>query len=54
MDKPVTIDHRNLQVLATELYKVDHGLSPELMNDIFKKINVTDNFRKIQHLKQEI
>ena len=54
MDKPVTIDHRNLQVLATELYKVHHGLAPGLMNDIFKKINVTNNFRKIQHFKQEI
>ena len=31
----LTIHHRNLQVLATELYKVHHGLAPELMNDIF-------------------
>ena len=31
----VTIHHRNLQVLATELYKVHHGLAPELMNNIF-------------------
>ena len=33
-------------MLATELYKVHHGLAPELMNDIFKKRNVTYNFRK--------
>ena len=46
IDKSVTIHHRNLQVLATELYKVHHGLVPELMNDIFKKRNVTYNFRK--------
>ena len=46
MGKSVTIHHRNLQVLATELYKVHHGLAPELMNDIFKKRNVTYNFRK--------
>ena len=45
IDKSVTIHHRNLQVLATELYKVHHGLAPELMNGIFKKINVTYNFR---------
>ena len=38
--------HRNLQVLATELYKVHHGLAPELMSDIFKKRNVTYNFSK--------
>ena len=46
IDKSVTIHHKNLQVLATELYKVHHGLAPELMNDIFKKINVTQYFRK--------
>ena len=46
IDKSVTIYHRNLQVLATELYKVRHGLAPELINDIFEKRNVTYNFRK--------
>ena len=44
--KSVTIHHRNLQMLATELYKVLHGFAPELMKDIFKKRNVTNNFRK--------
>ena len=33
--KSVTIYHGNLQVLATELYGVHHGLAPEIMNDIF-------------------
>ena len=28
------------------MYKVHHGLVPELMNHIFKKRNVTHNFRK--------
>ena len=46
INKSVSIHHINLQVLATELYKVRHGLTPELMNDIFKKRNVTYNFRK--------
>ena len=32
-------------MLATELYKVHHGLAPEFMNDIFKKRNVTYYFR---------
>ena len=32
-------------MLATELYKVHHGLAPELMNNIFKKINLTYYFR---------
>ena len=35
IEKSVTIHQRNLQVLVTELYKVHHGLAPELMNDIF-------------------
>ena len=34
IDQSVNIHHRNLQVLATELYQVHHGLAPELMNDI--------------------
>ena len=46
ISKSVTNHHRNLQVLATELYNVHHGLAPELMNDILKKRNVTDIFRK--------
>ena len=33
IDKSVTIDYRNLQVIATELYKVHHGLAPELINE---------------------
>ena len=45
-DTSVTIHRKNLQVLATELYKVHHGWAPELMNDIFIKRNVTYNFRK--------
>ena len=44
--KSVTIHHKNLQVFTTELYKVRHRLAPELINDIFKKRNVTCNFRK--------
>ena len=31
---------------AEELYKVHRGLAPEFMNDIFKKRNMTYNFRK--------
>ena len=42
----VTIHHKNLQVLAIELYKIHHGLASELVNDIFKNRNVMYNFRK--------
>ena len=33
IDKSVTIHHKNLQVIATELYKVHHELALELMNN---------------------
>ena len=47
INKSVTIYHRNLQVLATELNKVHHGLAPELVNDVFlKKKNLTHSFGK--------
>ena len=44
INKSITIQNTNLQVLATELYKVHYGLAPELMNDIFEKRDVTYNF----------
>ena len=35
-DNSVSIHHRNIQTLATEMYKVTTGLSPEIMNEIFQ------------------
>ena len=35
-DNSVSIHQRNLQILAIEMFKVSNGLSPVLMNDIFK------------------
>ena len=37
MDKDglVTIHHRNLQLIVTEMYKSLNGLSPSFMSDIF-------------------
>ena len=35
-DNPVSIHQRNLQILAIEMFKVSNGLSPVLMNNIFK------------------
>ena len=44
IDKSVTIHHRDLQVLATELYKVYHGLAAELM----QKFNIeTRNVKSV-------
>ena len=36
-DNTVTIHHRNLQKLATEMYKMQNNLSPKFMKEIFHK-----------------
>ena len=36
-DKSVTIHHRNLQKLVTEMYKVKNGIAPMIMNCIFEE-----------------
>ena len=38
-DNSVSIHHRNLQVLATQMFEVNMNLSPGLMNDIFFRKN---------------
>ena len=35
-DKSVTVHSRNLQILATELFKVKNGMSPEIISNIFQ------------------
>ena len=44
-DGSVTIHHRNLQFLATEMFKVNRGMSPAFMNNVFPKHDnaITDN-----------
>ena len=44
-DGSVTIHHRNLQLLTIEMFKVEKGLAPIFMNDIFPKNEnaVTEN-----------
>ena len=44
-DKSFTIHHRNLQRLATEMYKVHNNLSPELMKYIFPETTNPYNLR---------
>ena len=36
-DSSVSIDDRNIQCLATEMYKVSNRLSPPLVRNIFRK-----------------
>ena len=35
-DKSVTIHYRNLQLLATEMYKLKNGLTPKIMQNYFR------------------
>ena len=37
-DKSVSIHQRNLQILATEIYKARNDLWPEIMKDIFHSV----------------
>ena len=35
-DHSVTVHHKNLQVLVTEIFKVKNNLAPEIMKDVFE------------------
>ena len=41
INNSVSVHHRNIQVLATELFKFVTGLSPKLLSDCFKLNNMT-------------
>ena len=51
-DNPVTIHHRNIRTLAMETFKVLHGLSPPLLNEVFLERNCNYNFTREQFLKK--
>ena len=36
LDNSVTIHQRNLQILATEIFKVNNSLAPEIMTEVFE------------------
>ena len=53
-DNSVTIHQRNLQVLATEIFKSKNGLAPEIMKEVFEMPNPAYNFRsEATHFKRE-
>ena len=45
LDGSVTIHHRNIQKLATEMFKIKNGLSPLPVRDIFKDHKQNYNLR---------
>ena len=51
-DGTVFIHHRNIQTLATEMFKVKNEMSPEIICDIFaQRINNHYNLRHINHFE---
>ena len=51
-DNSVSIHHRNVQKLAVEIYKLLHGFSPRILNDIFVPISRAYNFRRNDTLQR--
>ena len=45
-DNPLTIHQRNLETLATEVFKVHNNIAPEIMKDVFEIKNHQYNFRR--------
>ena len=45
-DNSVSIHQRNLQVLATEMFKTHRGLSPEILRETFMSKTGSYNLRK--------
>ena len=46
IDGSVTIHHRNVQLVAVEMFKVKHGFCPEIMKDLFQLRQCSDGTSK--------
>ena len=44
LDNSVAIHHRNIRLLSTELDKVTHNLSEQVMSELFNLRNINDGF----------
>ena len=44
-DNSVSIHHRNLQVLVTQLYQVKCNMAPEILNEVFQNRALSYNLR---------
>ena len=54
LDNSVTINQRNLQILATEIFKVKNSLAPEIITDVFEIKEPHYNLRsETSHFKRE-
>ena len=54
LDNSVTIHQQNLQILATEIFKVKNSLAPEIMTEVFETKEPHYNMRsEASHFKRE-
>ena len=54
LDNSVTIHQRNLQILATEIFKVKNSLAPEIMTEVFEIKEPHYNLRpEVSHFERE-
>ena len=53
-DNSVTIHTRNIQILATEMYKVYNNKSSDFICQLFSKSNVTYNLRNVSDFERPI
>ena len=51
-DNPKTIDHKNIQLLATELFQVKKALSLPFMNEIF--VETAQHYGKRNNVKKGV
>ena len=52
-ENSVSIQHRNLQVLATEMFKINLGLSPEILREIFVSKTSSHNLRRNDNFEKK-
>ena len=45
-DNTLSIQHRNLQLLATEIFKIKNNMAPKILNEIFQNRTSSYNLRK--------
>ena len=53
IEMSVSVHQKNLQLLATEIFKSKAGMSPELMNDIFHFVETPYNLRSDYTLERK-
>ena len=46
-DKYISIHHRNLQMLATEMFKVYRNISPPIFSELFRRRDISYNLRSL-------